>query len=154
LCANARTWRSFGNYAAARDCDAKIIAKIEDQQAVTNLHDLIDAATGSWWPAGIWDRVPVRGTADHPAPDRQGLHPARQARDRRHSHAGVHDRKPDAHAAEVTDVANAVFEQADSRHAFGRNDRREISVGMPGGARIASRERIEQSGGAGYAEGV
>jgi pyruvate kinase len=31
---------------SARSCDARIIAKIEDQQAVVNLFDLIDAADG------------------------------------------------------------------------------------------------------------
>lgn len=139
---------------AARDCDAKIIAKIEDQQAVTNLNDLVDAADGIMVARGdlgiecpyeelpIIQRRTVKACIRHGKPVIVATHMLESMIE-----------NPMPTRAEVTDVANAVFEQADSVMLSG-----ETTVGkyplecLAVLDRIA--QRIERSGGAGYAEKV
>ncbi len=139
---------------AARDFDAKIIAKIEDQQAVTNLHDLIDAADGIMVARGDlgiecpYEELPIIQRRTVKACIRQGK-PVIVATHMLESMI----QNPMPTRAEVTDVANAVFEQADSVMLSG-----ETTVGkyplecLAVLDRIA--QRIERSGGARYAEKV
>ncbi|MGD1019279.1 MAG: pyruvate kinase [Verrucomicrobiia bacterium] len=139
---------------AARDCDAKIIAKIEDQQAVTNLHELIEAADGIMVARGDlgiecpYEELPIIQRRTVKACIRQGK-PVIVATHMLESMI----ENPMPTRAEVTDVANAVFEQADSVMLSG-----ETTVGkyplecLEVLDRIA--QRIERSGGARYAEKV
>ncbi len=138
----------------ARHFEAKIIAKIEDQQAVKNLADLIDASDGIMVARGdlgievpyeelpIIQRRTVKGCIRHGKPVIVATHMLESMIE-----------NPMPTRAEVTDVANAVFEQADAIMLSG-----ETTVGkyplecVEVLTRIA--ERIEQSGGAGYAEGA
>jgi pyruvate kinase len=139
---------------AARNCDAKIIAKIEDQQAVTNLHDLIDAADGIMVARGDlgiecpYEELPIIQRRTVKACIRYGK-PVIVATHMLESMI----ENPMPTRAEVTDVANAVFEQADSVMLSG-----ETTVGkyplecLEVLDRIA--QRIERSGGARYADKV
>jgi pyruvate kinase len=139
---------------AARDCDAKIIAKIEDQQAVTNLNDLVDAADGIMVARGDlgiecpYEELPIIQRRTVKACIRQGK-PVIVATHMLESMI----ENPMPTRAEVTDVANAVFEQADSVMLSG-----ETTVGkyplecLAVLDRIA--QRIERSGGARFAEKI
>lgn len=138
----------------ARNCDAKIIAKIEDHQAVINLVDLIDAADGIMVARGdlgiecpyeeltIIQRRTVKACIRYGKPVIVATHMLESMIE-----------NPMPTRADVTDVANAVFEQADSVMLSG-----ETTVGkypiecLEVLDRIA--KRIERSGGARYAEKV
>jgi pyruvate kinase len=138
----------------AGNSDAKIIAKIEDQQAVENLYDLIDAADGIMVARGDlgiecpYEELPIIQRRTVKACIRYGK-PVIVATHMLESMI----ENPMPTRAEVTDVANAVFEQADSMMLSG-----ETTVGkyplecLEVLDRIAL--RIERSGGAGYAEHV
>jgi pyruvate kinase len=130
----------------------RIIAKIEDQQAVTNLLDLIDAADGIMVARGdlgiecpyeelpIIQRRAVKSCIRYGRPVIVATHMLESMIE-----------NPMPTRAEVTDVANAVFEQADAIMLSG-----ETTVGryplecLEVLNRIAA--RIEHSGGAGYAD--
>ncbi|MEM8953119.1 MAG: pyruvate kinase [Verrucomicrobiota bacterium] len=136
----------------SEDCHAEIIAKIEDQEAVKNLDQIVIASDAVMVARGdlgievhmeempIVQRIIVKrchalgkkvivathlleSMIDNPVPTR----------------------------AEVTDVANAVFEQADALMLSG-----ETSIGAHPGACVRALDkiarRIETSGGAGYSE--
>ncbi len=134
------------------NADIKIIAKIEDQQAVENLYDLIDAADGVMVARGDlgiecpYEELPIIQRKIVKACIRNGK-PVIVATHLLESMI----ENPMPTRAEVTDVANAVFEQADAIMLSG-----ETTVGkyplecIQVLTRIA--ERIERSGGAGYAE--
>jgi citrate lyase beta subunit len=68
----------------------QVIAKIEDQQAVKNLNEIITAADGVMVGRSR-HRMAVRRTADHSTKDRQNLFAHRPAGHCRDSHAGEHD---------------------------------------------------------------
>jgi pyruvate kinase len=135
----------------ARSCDARIIAKIEDQQAVENLFDLIDAADGIMVARGDlgiecpYEELPIIQRRTVKACIRYGK-PVIVATHMLESMI----ENPMPTRAEVTDVANAVFEQADSVMLSG-----ETTVGkyplecLEVLNRIAL--RIERSGGAHFA---
>jgi pyruvate kinase len=139
---------------SARDSDAKIIAKIEDEQAVVNLVDLIDAADGIMVARGDlgiecpYEELPIIQRRTVKACIRYGK-PVIVATHMLESMI----ENPMPTRAEVTDVANAVYEQTDSVMLSG-----ETTVGkyplecLEVLDRIA--QRIERSGGAGYAEKV
>jgi pyruvate kinase len=139
---------------AARQSDAKIVAKIEDQQAVVNLFDLIDAADGVMVARGDlgiecpYEELPIIQRRTVKACIRYGK-PVIVATHMLESMI----ENPMPTRAEVTDVANAVFEQADSVMLSG-----ETTVGryplecLEVLNRIA--QRIERSGGARFAEKV
>jgi pyruvate kinase len=138
----------------ARQSDAKIIAKIEDQQAVVNLFDLIEAADGIMVARGdlgiecpyeelpIIQRRTVKTCIRYGKPVIVATHMLESMIE-----------NPMPTRAEVTDVANAVFEQADSVMLSG-----ETTVGkyplecLEVLDRIA--QRIERSGGADFAQKV
>src|SRR6266478_5238983 len=138
----------------AGDSDAKIVAKIEDQQAVVNLFDLIDAADGIMVARGDlgiecpYEELPIIQRRTVKACIRKGK-PVIVATHMLESMI----ENPMPTRAEVTDVANAVFEQADAIMLSG-----ETTVGkyplecVEVLNRIA--RRIERSGGAGYAHGA
>lgn len=137
---------------AKRESDAKIIAKIEDQQAVQNILDLIEAADAVMVARGdlgiecpyeelpIIQRRVVKGCVVYGKPVIVATHMLESMIE-----------NPMPTRAEVTDVANAVFEQADAIMLSG-----ETTVGkyplecIEVLNRIAT--RIERSGGAGYAD--
>ena len=137
---------------AGRQSDARIIAKIEDQQAVQNVLDLIDAADGIMVARGdlgiecpyeelpIIQRRVVKACIVYGKPVIVATHLLESMIE-----------NPMPTRAEVTDVANAVFEQTDAIMLSG-----ETTVGkyplecIEVLNRIA--ERIERSGGAGYAD--
>ena len=135
-----------------KDAEAKIISKIEDQQAVQNLFDLIDASDGIMVARGDlgiecpYEELPIIQRRTVKACIRYGK-PVIVATHMLESMI----ENPMPTRAEVTDVANAVFEQADAIMLSG-----ETTVGkyplecVEVLNRIA--ERIERSGGAGYAE--
>ena len=139
---------------SARDSDAKIIAKIEDEQAVVNLVDLIDAADGIMVARGDlgiecpYEELPIIQRRTVKACIRYGK-PVIVATHMLESMI----ENPMPTRAEVTDVANAVFEQTDSVMLSG-----ETTVGkyplecLEVLDRIA--QRIERSGGARFAEKV
>jgi len=139
---------------SARHSDAKIIAKIEDQQAVENLSDLIEAADGIMVARGDlgiecpYEELPIIQRRTVKACIRYGK-PVIVATHMLESMI----ENPMPTRAEVTDVANAVFEQTDSVMLSG-----ETTVGkyplecLEVLDRIA--QRIERSGGARYAEKV
>src|SRR5438876_8788274 len=132
--------------------DAKIISKIEDQSAVQNLYDLIDVSDAIMVARGdlgiecpyeelpIIQRRAVKACIRYGKPVIVATHMLESMIE-----------NPMPTRAEVTDVANAVFEQADAIMLSG-----ETTVGkyplecVEVLNRIA--ERIERSGGAGYAE--
>ena len=134
------------------NAETKVISKIEDQQAVENLFDLIDASDGIMVARGdlgiecpyeelpIIQRRTVKACIRHGKPVIVATHMLESMIE-----------NPMPTRAEVTDVANAVFEQADAIMLSG-----ETTVGkyplecVEVLNRIA--ERIERSGGAGYAE--
>lgn len=99
----------------ARSCDARIIAKIEDQQAVENLFDLIDAADGIMVARGDlgiecpYEELPIIQRRTVKACIRYGK-PVIVATHMLESMI----ENPMPTRAEVTDVVNAVYEQADS----------------------------------------
>ncbi len=137
---------------AERKGDQKIVAKIEDQQAVQNLYDLIEASDGIMVARGDlgiecpYEELPIIQRRTVKACIRYGK-PVIVATHMLESMI----ENPMPTRAEVTDVANAVFEQADAIMLSG-----ETTVGayplecVEVMNRIA--ERIERSGGAGYAE--
>lgn len=134
--------------------EARIISKIEDQTAVQNLFDLIDASDAIMVARGdlgiecpyeelpIIQRRAVKACIRYGKPVIVATHMLESMIE-----------NPMPTRAEVTDVANAVFEQADAIMLSG-----ETTVGkyplecVEVLNRIA--ERIERSGGAGYAEGA
>jgi pyruvate kinase len=138
----------------ARQSDVKIIAKIEDQQAVVNLFDLIEAADGIMVARGDlgiecpYEELPIIQRRTVKACIRYGK-PVIVATHMLESMI----ENPMPTRAEVTDVANAVFEQADSVMLSG-----ETTVGkyplecLEVLDRIA--QRIERSGGAQFAQKV
>jgi pyruvate kinase len=135
----------------AGNSEAKVIAKIEDQSAVQNLYDLIDASDGIMVARGdlgiecpyeelpIIQRRAVKACIRYGKPVIVATHMLESMIE-----------NPMPTRAEVTDVANAVFEQADALMLSG-----ETTVGkyplecIEVLDRIA--RRIERSGGAGYA---
>lgn len=130
----------------------KTIAKIEDQQAVKNLFDLINASDGIMVARGDlgiecpYEELPIIQRRTVKACIRSGK-PVIVATHMLESMI----ENPMPTRAEITDVANAVFEQADAIMLSG-----ETTVGkyplecIEVMRRIA--ERIERSGSAGYAE--
>ena len=132
--------------------ETKVISKIEDQLAVENLFDLIDASDGIMVARGDlgiecpYEELPIIQRRTVKACIRYGK-PVIVATHMLESMI----ENPMPTRAEVTDVANAVFEQADAMMLSG-----ESTVGkyplecVDVLNRIA--ERIERSGGAGYAE--
>ena len=134
------------------DAEIKIVSKIEDQQAVQNLYDLIDASDGIMVARGDlgiecpYEELPIIQRRTVKACIRYGK-PVIVATHMLESMI----ENPMPTRAEVTDVANAVFEQTDAIMLSG-----ETTVGkyplecVEVLNRIA--ERIERSGGAGYAE--
>jgi pyruvate kinase len=137
---------------ADKKSDARIIAKIEDQQSVDNITELIEAADGIMVARGDlgiecpYEELPIIQRRIVKACLRQGK-PVIVATHMLESMI----ENPMPTRAEVTDVANAVFEQADAVMLSG-----ETTVGkyplecIEVLSRIA--QRIERSGGAGYAE--
>ncbi len=139
---------------AAGNSDAQIISKIEDQSAVQNLYDLIDASDAIMVARGdlgiecpyeelpIIQRRAVKACIRYGKPVIVATHMLESMIE-----------NPMPTRAEVTDVANAVFEQADALMLSG-----ETTVGkyplecIEVLDRIA--RRIERSGGAGYAHGA
>jgi len=134
------------------EAETKVISKIEDQLAVENLFDLIDASDGIMVARGDlgiecpYEELPIIQRRTVKACIRYGK-PVIVATHMLESMI----ENPMPTRAEVTDVANAVFEQADAMMLSG-----ESTVGkyplecVDVLNRIA--ERIERSGGAGYAE--
>ena len=138
----------------AGNSDAKIVSKIEDQSAVQNLYDLIDASDAIMVARGdlgiecpyeelpIIQRRAVKACIRYGKPVIVATHMLESMIE-----------NPMPTRAEVTDVANAVFEQADAIMLSG-----ETTVGkyplecVEVLNRIA--QRIERSGGAGYASGA
>jgi pyruvate kinase len=134
------------------EAGTRIIAKIEDQQAVENLYDLVEASDAIMVARGdlgiecpyeelpIIQRKIVKGCIRYGKPVIVATHLLESMIE-----------NPMPTRAEVTDVANAVFEQADAVMLSG-----ETTVGkyplecIEVLTRIA--ERIERSGGAGYAD--
>lgn len=137
---------------ADKQADAKVVAKIEDPQSVANISDLIqvsDAIMVARGDLGIecpYEELPiiqrrvVKTCIRHGRPVIVATHMLESMID-----------NPMPTRAEVTDVANAVFEQADAVMLSG-----ETTIGkyplecIEVLKRIAV--RIERSGGAGYAE--
>lgn len=135
----------------AGNSDIKVISKIEDQSAVQNLYDLIDASDAIMVARGdlgiecpyeelpIIQRRAVKACIQYGKPVIVATHMLESMIE-----------NPMPTRAEVTDVANAVFEQADAIMLSG-----ETTVGkyplecIEVLNRIA--RRIERSGGAGYA---
>src|SRR5882672_10195344 len=136
----------------AANSDAKIISKIEDQQAVQNLFDLIDASDAIMVARGDlgiecpYEELPIIQRRAVKACIRYG----RPVIVATHMLESMIE-NPMPTRAEVTDVANAVFEQADAIMLSG-----ETTVGkyplecVEVLSRIA--ERIERSGGANFYE--
>jgi pyruvate kinase len=138
----------------AGNSEAKIVSKIEDQTAVQNLFDLIDASDAIMVARGdlgiecpyeelpIIQRRAVKACIRYGKPVIVATHMLESMIE-----------NPMPTRAEVTDVANAVFEQADAIMLSG-----ETTVGkyplecLEVLDRIA--KRIERSGGAGYANGA
>jgi pyruvate kinase len=139
---------------SAGNSGAKIVSKIEDQTAVQNLFDLIDASDAIMVARGdlgiecpyeelpIIQRRAVKACIRYGKPVIVATHMLESMIE-----------NPMPTRAEVTDVANAVFEQADAIMLSG-----ETTVGkyplecVEVLDRIA--QRIERSGGAGYASGA
>lgn len=137
-----------------RESGQRIIAKIEDQRAVENRFELIEAADGIMIARGdlgievpyeelpIIQRRLVKACVRYGKPVIVATHMLESMIE-----------NPMPTRAEVTDVANAVFEEADAIMLSG-----ETTVGryplecVEVMTRIA--ERIERSGGVGYAEGA
>ena len=135
-----------------RKAPQKIIAKIEDQEGIRNLNDIIDAADGVMVARGdlgieipyeelpIVQRRIVKNCIIRGKPVIVATHMLESMIE-----------NPSPTRAEITDVSNAVFEQADAIMLSG-----ETSVGhypvkcIEIMDRIA--RRVERSGGAGYAE--
>lgn len=91
--------------------EIRIIAKIENQEGVDNIDEILEAADGIMVARGdLGVEIPA---AKVPILQKQiirkGLRPG-QACDHRHPDAGFHDAQSPAHRAEVSDVANAVFD--------------------------------------------
>lgn len=132
----------------------KIIAKLEDQQGVSNLEEIIDVADAIMVARGDlgvecpYEELPIIQRKTVKECIRKG-HPVIVATHMLESMI----ENPSPTRAEITDVANAVFEQADAIMLSG-----ETSVGkypvqcIEIMDRIA--RRIERSGGAGYASQV
>jgi len=134
-----------------RNSPQKVIAKLEDQEGIRNLDDIIDAADGIMVARGdlgiecpyeelpIIQRKIVKNCMQKGKPVIVATHMLESMIE-----------SPSPTRAEITDVANAVFEQADAIMLSG-----ETSVGaypvkcLDVMDRIAT--RIERSGGAGYA---
>lgn len=135
-----------------RGADAKIVAKIEDQQAVQNIYELIEASDAIMVARGDlgiecpYEELPIIQRKTVKACIRYG----RPVIVATHLLESMIE-NPMPTRAEVTDVANAVFEQADAIMLSG-----ETTVGkyplecIEVLNRIAN--RIERSGGAGYSD--
>lgn len=135
-----------------RKAPQKIVAKIEDQEGIRNIHDIIDAADAVMVARGdlgieipyeelpIVQRRIVKNCIIRGKPVIVATHMLESMIE-----------NPSPTRAEITDVSNAVFEQADAIMLSG-----ETSVGhypvrcIEIMDRIA--RRVERSGGAGYAE--
>jgi len=132
--------------------DARIISKIEDQQAVTNLFDLIDASDGIMVARGdlgiecpyeelpIIQRRAVKACIRYGKPVIVATHMLESMIE-----------NPMPTRAEVTDVANAVFEQADAIMLSGETTIGKYPLEC---IEVLNRisQRIERSGGANYAD--
>src|SRR5437667_3635989 len=137
---------------AQKGSKAQVMAKIEDQSAVRLIHEIIAAADaimvargdlGIEWPLEelpIIQRKIVKLCARLGKPVVVATHMLESM---------IHNHLPTR--AEITDVANAVFEQADAIMLSGETSLGDYPVEC---VRILNRMalRIERSGGAGYAE--
>ncbi len=137
-----------------RHASQKVIAKLEDQEGIRNLNDIIDAADGIMVARGdlgielpyeelpITQRRIVKACAARGKPVIVATHMLESMIE-----------NPSPTRAEITDVSNAVFEQADAIMLSG-----ETSVGQYPVACIEIMDRIarriERSGGANYSEGA
>ena len=104
------------NHMTAKGYDLPLIAKIEKPQAAANAEEIIDAADGVMVARGDLgielpiEEVPARAEA-HPA-RRRASGPSRRSPRRRCSMSMVTSTRPTR--AEVTDVANAIFDGTDA----------------------------------------
>ena len=91
---------------------ARIIAKLEKPSAVERLDEIIAQADALMVARATWANCrPNRCPLSRSVPR---VPPRRQAGDRRHADAGIHDRKPRAPRAEASDVATAIYDGADA----------------------------------------
>jgi pyruvate kinase len=137
---------------AQKKSKAQIVAKIEDRSAVRLIHDIIDASDAIMIARGdLGIEVPIE---ELPIIQRRIVKQC--ARSGKPVIVATHMLESMIHnplptRAEITDVANAVFEQADALMLSG-----ETTVGLypVECVRILNRVslRIERSGGAGYAK--
>lgn len=134
-----------------RKSDAKIIAKIEDQQAVENLTDLVEVSDGIMVARGDlgiecpYEELPIIQRRAVKA----CLHRGKPVIVATHMLESMIE-NPMPTRAEITDVANAVFEQADGIMLSGETTAGKYPLEcVEVMDRIAT--RIERSGGAGYA---
>ncbi len=126
------------SFLAERGSKVRIVAKIEDQQAISNLDEHHQAPpTCSWSPAVTSaSRCPLEDlpVIQHRA-TRTCLAVGRPVIIATHMLESMIS-QPVPTRAEITDVANAVYEQAGLRHAFRRNHRRQIPARMRARARL------------------
>jgi len=114
-----------------KSVEAKVISKIEDQQAVENLFDLIDASNAIMVARGDlgiecpYEELPIIQRRTVKACLRQGK-PVIVA----NAHAGINDREPDAHTRGSDRRRQRRVRAGRRHHAFGRNDGWEIPIGV------------------------
>lgn len=140
-------------YLVSIGTQARIVAKIEDQSAITNLDEIIQAADSLMVARGDlgiecpYEELPIiqRRTV------KACIHIGKPVIIATHMLESMIE-NPVPTRAEVTDVANAVFEQADCIMLSGETTIGKFPVEC---IRVFKRIalRIERSGGAGYAEG-
>jgi pyruvate kinase len=135
------------------DSKIRIIAKIEDQQAVENLKEIIQVADGIMIARGdLGIELPFQ---ELPITQRkivkQCIQKGRPVIVATHLLESMHE-NPVPTRAEVTDVSNIVYEQADAMMLTGETGVGRYPLKCIETLDIVSR-RIERSGGAGFSEG-